>query len=554
MTATAPPPLVPDPDAAVEPDSRRRLPGSATGRWSPLLILAAISTIPAALPIAFLVWSVVRPGGIDAGGVSTGRLIELALSTGWLVATVTVATTVLGFTTAWLTTRTDLAGRRVWSTLVSLPLVIPSYVGALSLLAATGNQGLIARLLEAVGVDGGPGLFTGFGAAWLALTLWNFPFVHLLAVPALRRLDPALEESARSLGSSTFKVIRTVVLPQLRATLTSASLLVSLYVISDFGAVSLLRYETFTLAIYTQLRGRLDVTPALFLSGILVLGGLAVVFIERRVRGRAFVAMASKPGRRQQPAALSSSGRATATVFLAVVVLAALVVPLATLLYWALVGTGLGNSVAASFGALWTETGRSLSAAAIAAVVAALAALPVAIVSVRRPSLMSKALETTAWATYSLPHLAVGLGFLVIALRFVPGLYQRLPLLVIAYVAMFLPQAVTAAQSGLRQVAGHLEDASRSLGVGSLGTFRQVTFPLVAPSVLAGGALVFLTVMKELPATLLLRPTGFDTLAIRIWSASSELFYTQASAAALILIGVSALPLYLLVIRDIHER
>jgi len=126
-------------------------------------------------------------------------------------------------------------------------------------------------------------------------------------------------------------------------------------------------------------------------------------------------------------------------------------------------------------------------------------------------------------------------------------------LLLIAYVAMFIPQAMAATQAGLRQVGPNLEAASRGLGAGPITTLAKITIPLVSRSLLAGGALVFLTVMKELPATLLLRPTGFETLAVRIWSASSELFYTQASVAALVLVAISAIPLYLLVARDLHD-
>jgi iron(III) transport system permease protein len=181
------------------------------------------------------------------------------------------------------------------------------------------------------------------------------------------------------------------------------------------------------------------------------------------------------------------------------------------------------------------------------------AAIPLAILTIRYAGKRTRLLESISWSAYSLPHLAVGLGFLVLALRFVPALYQTVPLLLIAYVAMFLPQALSAAQMGLRQIGTSIEEASHGLGVGSLGTLRRITLPLLWPSLLAGGALVFLTVMKELPATLLLRPTGFETLAVRIWSASSELFYTQASVAALALVAISAVPLYTLVARDLHD-
>ena len=546
MTATTPPLA---PTGPAPPRVRDRSGRSWGGMW----VLAVLTVVPAATPIGYLVWSAVRPVGRDTGGVSADRLVELSVSTLTLVVVVTMATSVIGFATAWLTTRTDLSGRRAWSTLVSLPLVVPSYVGALTLLGATGNRGLISEILRTFGGDG-VGVLKGFWAAALALTVWNFPFVHLLAVPALRRLDPALEESARALGSGRLRTIRTVVLPQLRRSLTSAGLLVALYVVSDFGAVSLLRYETFTLAIYTQFRGRLDPTPALFISGILVLGSLAIIAIERRVRGRARGAPSSRTPRRSQHIQLTPRARFAATTFLALLTTLALALPLATLGWWVFRGAAQGSALASSAVGVTAEATRSLLTSTAAAALTATAAIPLAIVTVRRAGRAARVLESAAWAAYSLPHLAVGLAFLVLAVRFVRPIYQSLPLLLIAYMAMFMPQAMAATQVGLTQIGPNLEAASRGLGAGAIETFRRITLPLLAPSVVAGAGLVFLTVMKELPATLLLRPTGFETLAIRIWSASSELFYTQASVAALVLIAISAPPLYFLVIRDIHAR
>lgn len=538
MTAVAPPVA----ETTVEPSvsRRRRAPGA-------LWVAATLVVLPAAAPIAYLIWSVVRPGGIDAGGISFGRLVELFLSTVLLMTTVTVTALLIGTTTAWLTTRTDLAGRRAWSTLVTLPLVIPSYVGALAMLGTSGNAGVISQALVAVGLPALP-VFSGFWAAWGALSLWNFSYVHLLAVPALRRMDPSLEEAARGLGSSRWRTLGRVVIPQLRPALLSSSLLVGLYVLSDFGAVSLLRYETFTRAIYTQFRGRLDPSPALFLSGILVLIALVLVVAEQRSRGRAAL-YAQRPAR--QPIVWSLRGwrRSAAYAYLSAVVMGALVLPLTTLAWWAIRGTSLGNTV----GSVGAEMLRSTSVALIAAGVTVLCAIPLAILTVRYRSRQTAMLESVVWSTYSLPHLAVGLGFLILVIRFVPAIYQTVFLLVIAYMAMFMPQAMAAVQTGLRQVGPNLEAASRSLGIGPLRTLWRLTIPLVSASMLAGGALVFLTVMKELPATLLLRPTGFETLAVRIWSASSELFYTQASVAALVLVAISALPLYLLVVRDLHD-
>ena len=320
-------------------------------------------------------------------------------------------------------------------------------------------------------------------------------------------------------------------------------LLVGLYVLSDFGAVSLLRYETFTRAIYTQFRC-LDVTPALFLSGVLVLVALVVVWAEQRARGKAAL-YSHRPARKLAPARLRGWRRVAAYVFLGTAVASALVLPLVTLGWWAIRGLTLGSPVGPVIGDLV----RSASVSAVAAVITVAASVPVAVLTVRHASRATRMLESVAWSTYSLPHLAVGLGFLVVALRFVPAVYQSVFLLVVAYMAMFLPQAMSAAQTGLRQVGPSLEEASRSLGVGPFGTLWRVTLPLLGRSLLAGGGIVFLSTMKELPATLLLRPTGFGDRRPRL-SASSEPSTLMPMAA---LVHDICRPLYLLEARDPHR-
>jgi iron(III) transport system permease protein len=536
MVITGNPPVQEEPSVM----KRRKAP--------PLLwILGCVAVLPAAIPIAYLMWTVIRPGGFNAGGFSAERLLGLSAATTLLTVTVTVASAFLGLATAWITTRTDIGGAKIWSTLVTIPLVIPSYVGAMTMLAASGNGGMLSQFLVSIGLPPLP-VFQGFWAAWGALTLWNFSFVHLLTVPVLRRLDPALEEASRGLGASRWRTLRTIVVPQLRPALASSALLVALYVLSDFGAVSMLRYETFTRAIYTQFGGRLDPTPALFLAGLLVIGALAVVFLQQWARGKATL-YSNRPVRPVRPIRLGRRERVGAHAFLGLVVTCALVIPIVTLGWWTVRGMMLGNSPLSVI----PHTLRSMSISVLASVVVVAAAIPVAILAVRFAGRRVRALESVAWLTYSLPHLAIGLAFLVLAVRLARPIYQTVLILIVAYLAMFLPQALAAVEVGLKRVGPNLEYASRSLGLGSWATMRRVTIPLVRGSVLAGGALVFLSVMKELPATLLLRPTEFDTLAVRIWSATSEFFYTQASFASLALIAVSAVPLYLFVARDLHE-
>lgn len=501
---------------------------------------------PLALPIVYLLAQALT-GGEGSIVLPAGRLFQLAVNTLALVAGVVFAATSIGLATAWLTTRTDLTGARVWSTLTVLPLVIPSFVGALALLGATGRQGVISRALAQIGVGPLP-IPHGYFGAFVALTMFTFPYVHLLAVPALRKLDAGFEEAARGLGASPTRVFRTITLPQVGPSLRAAMLLVALYTMADFGAVSLLRYDTFTRAIFLQYAGRLDRRPATLLAGTLVVIALVVIWGERRSRGRAAI-LGGRVLRSPRRVALTGWKRLAAFGFLGSMVTGSLVLPIAVLMGWWLRGAAAGQAPLA----VWSETGRSLLVSAITAIVAAVAVLPIAILTVRYRSRVGAVCESLAWSLYSLPHLTVGLAVLLMGLTVLTPFYQTLPLLLFAYLIMFLPQAMGPTQAALGQVAPSLEEASRSLGRSALATTRRITVPLVGRGMLAGAGLVFLTTMKELPATLLLRPTGFETLAVRIWSTTSEGFYTRASMAALVLVAVSAVPLHLLVSRNTNE-
>jgi iron(III) transport system permease protein len=208
--------------------------------------------------------------------------------------------------------------------------------------------------------------------------------------------------------------------------------------------------------------------------------------------------------------------------------------------YWASVGSSGTGEGAVLARAATTSVGLSVGAA----LVAILLAVPVAVLGVRHRSRFSRLVETCSYAGYALPGLVVGLALVFFANRYTPALYQTTGLVIMAYVIRFLPEALGAVRSSLVQVDPALEEAGRSLGRRPLAVAATVTLPLVRPGLLAGGALVFLTAMKELPATLLLRPAGTDTLAVRVWTGASEGLYAQAAPAALLVVAVSALVLW----------
>ncbi len=505
-----------------------------------------IVALAALLPAVYLV---VRAGEAGAGGVAdvltAGRTAQLLARTTVLAVAVTASAVAIAVPLAWLTVSTDLPGRRLWVVLTALPLAIPTYVGGFAFVAALGPRGLVQGWLEPLGVQRLPSLY-GFIGAWLVLTLFTYPYVLLTTRAALRRLDPALQEASRTLGRSRWSTFLHVTLPQLRPAITAGSLLVALYTLSDFGAVSLLRFDSFTRVIFVQYRASLDRSAAAVLGLVLVCLTAVVLAAEHRTRGRASYHRLHAGGSRRAPVAPLGRWRWPAVAACAALLGVALVLPLGVIAYWLVRGVAAGEPV----GLTATLAANSLTSSALGAVTAVVAAWPVATLAARHPGRLSSLVERVSFTGYALPGVVVALSLVFFGARIATPIYQTRTLLVFAYVVLFLPQAVGAIRSSLLQVNPSLEEASRLLGRSRPSTTRAVILPLVRPGVLAGLALVFLTCMKELPATLLLAPTGFDTLATRVWSATSEAFFGRAAAPALALVLLSALPMALLVIRE----
>ncbi len=422
----------------------------------------------------------------------------------------------------------------------ALPLVFPSYIAASTLVAILGPRGEIAGLLGRTL----PEIAYGWTGALLALGFFSYPYLYLLLVAAMKGLDPALEESARALGRSPWRVFTGVVLPQLRAPLAGGILLIVLYTLSDFGAVSIVRYNTFTTAIYDAYRGLFDRTIAAMLATVLAALTLLILaaewtFVRRlpptRVRATR-TATRSRLGRWTAPALL----------FVGAVGTLSLAIPLIAIALWivrGVTGGGLGldgSTIVSSF-----------SVSAAAAIAAVVLSLPAAVWSVRGRSAASTVVERLTFSGFALPGMVIALALVFFSIRLARPLYQTVTLLVVAYVVRFLPEAVAAARSSLSAVSPVFEEAARTLGSSRLDVLRRVTLPMIRPGLLAGGGLVFLTAMKELPATLILRPSGFETLATRVWSESSLSSWSGAAMPALVLLAVSAAPIWALVIRPI---
>lgn len=484
------------------------------------------------VPLGYVIVTAIATGGTTlAGLIFRPRVGELLANTASLVAVTVPLCVVVGVTAAWLVERTRLPGYRVFAVMLVVPLAIPAFVNSYGWVSA---------------VPALSGLWSGVLVAGLSY----FPLVYLPTVAALRRLDPAVEESARSLGLTPFSVFFRVVLPQLRLPILGGSLIIGLHLLSEYGAFALIRFDTFTTAIVDQFRSTFNGPAANALAGVLVLCCVFLLVGESGARGGARYARIGSGSARS--AARTGLGGFTplAYLFLSALILLAVVVPLSSVGRW-LVSGGIAAWTDRYLGfALWQSLGYGLSGA----LVTCLLAFPIALLAVRFPGRLARTLESINYVTSSLPGLVTALAFVTVTIRLVPGLYQSAVVVILVYLLMFLPRAIVNLRSGLAQVPPGLEEAARSLGRHPLGAFASVTLRFVLPSALAASALVFLGIVTELTSTLLLAPNGTRTLAIEFWSRVNDIDYVAAAPYASLMILLSLPVTYLLFARSRSER
>lgn len=543
-----------DPAAAEDPTTprgRRGVPPSRSGSPSRVRLRVVVLLLAAlfALPLAFLVLQGLQLGEPVWSALTDPANLAPTLRSLALGAGVAVGTAVLGTACAWVVTRTDVPAPRVWAVLLALPLVLPSYIGAFTIQAALAPGGLTD---EVIGVS--LPAVEGYWAAATILTLLTYPYVFLLVAARLRQLPSNLEESARLLGHSPTSIFRRVVLPQVSPAILAGSLLVFLYAVSDFGLPQLLRYDTLTRVIFGNLLDRPTSTALALQLGVLA---LLTAALERGAAGRLRAGVGRGPSRGRVGLRWQLGRRRPLAVLgLAGVVVAALVGPMTVLVYWAgrglLASTERAGSVLAEPAQLLAPVLGSASAGLLAAGVATVVGLPIAFLTARHRGRSAEVASGLVVTGFALPGLIIALSLSFFVLRgpgLVAGLYQTLPLLVIAYVIHFGAQSLRASQVAVAALPTDVVDAARTLGAGPLRRLVRVELPMMAPSVLAGGGLVLLSTLKELPATLLLSPAGFRALATEVWAATNDAFWAEASVLALILVALSGILTWLLVLR-----
>jgi iron(III) transport system permease protein len=489
-----------------------------------LLVIAAAVALLVLAPVGFLFDQAFATSWNEVQRLLFRDFVgKLLVNTTALVVVGTLACAILGVAVAWLVERTDLPGRRAWAVLAALPITVPAFVTSYSWVSIT------------------PAVQGFWGAAGI-VTLAYYPLVYLPVAAVLRGTDPALEEGARSLGMGPWRTFFRVTLPQTRVALLGGILLVSVHLLSEFGAFAMLRFQTFTTAIYDEYKLSFDGAAASMLASVLVLLCLVLLVAELAARGRGrYARVDSGSARPAAPAKLGCAKWAVSGGFGALIGLA-LGLPLLTLVYW----VATGSSASFDLGALATATGASLKLGLGAAALTTLLALPISVLSVRHPSRTATVIERATYLPFALPGIVIALSLIVLSIHYFPALYGTTQLLVVAYAILSLPLALVATRAALAQAPPIHEEVARSLGCRPIQALVRVTLPRILPGLGAAAALVFLATVTELTATLLLAPIGTQTLATQFWAKASTLSYAAAAPYAALMVAISALPTYLL--------
>jgi iron(III) transport system permease protein len=495
--------------------------------------------ILALLPIAYLIIRAIDADDAMLAYLTNTRGLTVIINSLLLMVAVMVGTLIIGIPFAWLTSRTDLPFRRAWLILGLLPMVTPTYLLAVSHIFVFGPKGILQQALEPlIGIERLPSIY-GFGGTWLILTLCTFPYVVLPLRHTFTRMTPALEEAASDLGANRWQVLRYMILPSCRPAIISGAMLAGLYSLGDFGAPAVMRYENFIRVIYLQYTSSFDRHRGALLALVLVLITLVLLALARYADRQIAHTSNGTPTYHTSPLKLGY-WRLPALGFMSIIIGLGVMTPIGTILHWSLSKT-TSRHVNYDIAELTINT---LQVSIVTALIAGGIGILLATTMRASSSHILQWLGKLPFVGYVLPGIVVGLSMVFFTNRYIPALYQTLPILIIAYVVRFLPISLSATQNALAQVNPRLEESAESLGAVRWNINRYITLPLAKSGILGGMALVFLAVMKELPIALMLAPTGFHTLSYRIWSAYQEAIFSQIGLPGLVLITTSIMSLW----------
>lgn len=522
-------------------------------RWVPFVAAALV-----VVPVGVIFSSVLAPAGEIWQHLVETTLISLLLNTFWLVLGVIVGTALLGISLAWFTAVYEFPGRRLFSWALLLPMAIPAYVTAFVALGLFDFTGPIQTTLRAW-LDSDLSWFPdirGRMGVIIVMTLAFYPYVYLLARNAFLSQGKRSLEVAQSLGFSRKQGFFKVVLPMARPWIAGGIMLVSMETLADFGTVAVFNYNTFTTAIYKAWFSMFSLQAASQLASLLIVMVFIVIVLEQQFRSRMRYAEA-KSSAKAQRIQLAGWHNWAVTGFVVCVLFFAFFLPVAQLGYWSVQSFAQNYDVDRYLEFLW----HSLTLSSLAALLICLVVIAMVYALRRYPDSATRYAVRTATIGYALPGTVLAIGVYV-PLVWLDGQLSELALhwfqletgqliqgtsaiMLIAYLIRFMAVSHYPIDSAMQRVTHSIDEAAMSLGVHGWAMIRTVHIPILKPGIFTAATLVFVDVMKEMPITLMTRPFGWDTLAVRIYEMTSEGQWEQAALPAVTLILAGLIPIYL---------
>jgi iron(III) transport system permease protein len=538
--------------------------GDRRRRWSSS-ILAALLCLPALVPLIVIVIALLSPEVEIWSHLARYVLPQVVANTITLVIGVALLAGTLGTSLAWLTAMCEFPGRRFFDWVLLLPLAIPAYVLAFVAIAFLDYAGPLQTWLRSnFGSASWVPPIRSTGGVIVVLSLALYPYVYLLARNAFLTQGRRAIEAAQSLGHSPMSASWRVALPMARPWIAAGVALVCMETLADFGAVSVFNYNTFTTAIYRAWFGMFSVHAALELSALLMLFVLAALIVDRRSRADLRFTSTRDMGRSSPRLHLSRSLRWVVAGYAAFIFLIAFALPVAQLLWWTV--SRAARDLDARY---WGFIAHSVGLATSAAIVIVGASLVLAYLLRRPHTRFIRGVVRLATMGYAVPGTVLAVGILVPLVMLnnalqdllrswfgasAPTLLLQGTLLAVllAYMARFLAVGFNPIESGLQRVTPSLDEAAIGLGISGSELIRKVHVPLLRTSLASAATLVFVDVMKEMPITLITRPFGWDTLAVRIFNMTSIGEWERAALPAIAIVAVGLIPVAMLTRRGAH--
>ena len=517
-----------------------------------IIFWAIIFSIILSLPIIYIFLKITFGINLFFDFILNYNILKITINSVLLVLLVVCLATLISLPLAFLNVRTNLPFAKYLISISVLPIALPSYVMATTQIELWGPRGIAYDILNKFFGTGPLPSFYGLSGSVIVLTLITYPYIYIGLCATFRRFDFQMIDASRTLGASVPKTFSKIIFPLVMPTVASGSLLVSLYVLSDFGAVALLRFNTFTIAIFNRMYSSIGNYGVLEICSIAILFCFFILFIESRTRSNSRYFSNSNSANMK----ILDLGywRWVILPFALIPSILGFLLPVSVLLYWFISGVYFDNSFDNLFKNIVSDILSTILVSLVSALIITLLATIAVLIIRKKIRIISFVLEKVSYIGLSLPGIVVAMSLVFFTINYVDIIYQTFIVLILGYLISFLPAVITPVKSSVSQIDPSLEEASYTLGKGKIMTFYNIIVKLSTPGVIYGGILVFILCLKELPLTLILSPLGFSTLATSIWSSASEAFFMDTAAASLILILIAGIPTYLFMSNDLSKK